>query len=440
MKVLIVSHNCISSTSNMGKTLLSYFQKFSCEEIAQFYIHCEEPMDDTLCHNYYRFTDTDAVRSIFSLRSYGRIFGKQDIHTDRITARTDSGWVSSLYQYGERRTAIVYALRELLWKCSRWNTKQLRKWVEDFGPDVVFFASGDYGFTYDIARTIAEYGKKPLVVCCVDDFYLYNRNRDSLLGRVVHSLFLKTVHKTMARAGAIFTICESLQKVYEKLFQKECYVLHTSAPERDSPGNAPGSGIAYLGNLELQRDRQLVDIGRTLQTMNVPGIPKFLDVYSCERAPEILKTLTPENGIRFHGGVSAQKVLKVMQASLAVIHTESFAPRIREIVRYSVSTKIAESLMNGPCLIAYGPEGIASMDYLKENGAAYTITEPEALEQGLKEILTDARLREEIVARARKLARANHSAQAGPAQLRRRLEEICGERLEHEGSADQLCV
>lgn len=440
MKVLIVSHNCISSTSNMGKTMLSYFCGFPPEDIAQFYIHCEEPMDDTLCRNYFRFTDMDAVKSILSVRSFGRVFGQQDIHTERIIARTDAGWAEPAYRYGERRTAMAYALRNLLWKCSRWNTKRLQNWLEDFQPDVVFFASGDYGFMYDVARSIADYVGKPLAVCCVDDFYLYNRNRDSFLGRIQHRQFLKTVRKTMARAGAIFTICDSLRQEYEPYFQKTCCVLHTSAVRRNTPPAETPLGIAYLGNLELNRHLQLAAIGRALQSLDIPGVPQFLDVYSCERNPEILRWMTPENGIRFHGGVSAEKVLEVMRSSMAVIHTESFEPQIRKIVRHSISTKIPESLMNGPCLIAYGPEGIASIDYLKENGAAYVISGPQQLEAGLQEILTHSEMREAILLRARELAEKNHSISAGPERLRCWLEQLCEEQREYEDIADQLCL
>lgn len=89
-------------------------------------------------------------------------------------------------------------------------------------------------------------------------------------------------------------------------------------------------------------------------------------------------------------------------------------------------------------MIAYGPEGIASIDYLKENGAAYVITAPEQLEQGLKEILTDSPLREKIVCRARELAGKNHSLQAGPVLLKRRLEKISMEQWQYEGVTDQL--
>ena len=53
-----------------------------------------------------------------------------------------------------------------------------------------------------------------------------------------------------------------------------------------------------------------------------------------------------------------QKVYwKLWLISMAVIHTESFEQEMMELVRFSVSTKIAESLMYGPCLIAYGPDG-----------------------------------------------------------------------------------
>ena len=80
-------------------------------------------------------------------------------------------------------------------------TESLKKWIADFSPDVIFFASGDYAFMYDIARKIAEHVDRPLVVACVDDYYLHNRNENSWLGRWVHSRFLEQVEKTMAYAG-----------------------------------------------------------------------------------------------------------------------------------------------------------------------------------------------------------------------------------------------
>lgn len=425
MKILVISHNLIGKTSNMGKTLYSYFRDFSPENVAQIYIHSEEPTDGRICQNYYRFTDMDALKSTFLLPNKGNHYGPEDIHEDWINARTDAGALASAYQAGRKRTAGIYLARDLVWKLSRWNNSHLRKWVEDFSPDVIFLASGDYGFIYDIARTIADYVNKPLVVSCVDDYYLYNRNEGSLLGRFRHRIFMKTVHKTMDRASALFVICPSMKKEYERLFRKKCHVLHTSAEKRHMPEPDAPEGIVYMGNLGLQRNEQLVQMGQALKKIAGDGIPAFIDVYSAERNPEKLKILTEENGIRFHGAVSAEKVSEIMNRSLAVIHTESFDQVIRQAIRFSVSTKIPDCLMNGPCMIAYGPEEVASISYLRENDAAYVITDPEYLEFGLREILTDQKLRETIKANARLLAEHNHSMEQNPGNVQTWIDQIC---------------
>lgn len=423
MRVLIVSHNVFSRTNNMGKTLLSYFRDFRPDEIAQFYIHSEIPTDDSICHRYYRFTDKDALKSLFSFRRRGRIFTKDDIQTDRVSARTDTGLVGSVYQMGRKRTALIYGLRNLLWKPRRWNTPELKQWVLDFDPDIIFFASGDYAFMYDVARTIADLAGKPLAVCCMDDYYLHDRNKKSLLGPAVHRSFMKTVRKTMDRAGILFTICDAMRQEYGAMFGKPCHVLHTAAGFRELEMTADASQISYIGNLDFLRYLQLVRLGRALKNIQGDTIPNRIDVYSPETNPEILKVLTGENGIRFHGPIPADEVLRVMERSMAVIHTESFDREMQDQVRFSVSTKIAESLMYGPCLLAFGPEGIASMDYLKCHRAAFTITDPDTLEEQLARFLQDEALRQQILQNARALAMENHHSDVNSAKVRQWLSD-----------------
>ena len=418
MRVLIISHNVFGKTNNMGKTLLSYFSDFSPEEIAQFYIHSEVPTDDSVCRNYYRFTDKDAIRSVLSFRNCGTRIGPDKIQTGRMTSRTDSGIMWTAYQIGRKRTAGIFAARNVLWRLSRWNTKEFRAWVDDFNPDVIFFASGDYSFAYDIAMEVADHTGKPLVVLCVDDFYLHNRNEKTALGRLTHRMFMKTVRRTMARAEELYVISESMKDEYEKLFGKTCRVLHTPAARKKVGRNDGAVQISYIGNLGLGRSGQLVRMGRALKELHGEHIPDAIDVYSGEQNPEILKTLTEENGIRFHGMISAEAVPDVMGRSMAVIHTESFDPNLTQIVRFSVSTKIAESLMYGPCLIAYGPEGVASIDYLKQHGAAYVISDPAMLAEGLREILSDGSRREQTVRKARELAARNHDLEINSKKVR----------------------
>ena len=107
-----------------------------------------------------------------------------------------------------------------------------------------------------------------------------------------------------------------------------------------------------------------------------------------------------------------------------MIHTESFDPVIRERVRYSLSTKIADSLASGTCMLAYGPAEAASMDYLIRNKAAFTATSPEELRAVLPRLFTDDAEYRRITGKAKALARKNHSPEATRETVRKTLSDV----------------
>ena len=418
MRVLLISHNVFSETNNMGKTLLSYFRDYSPNEVAEFYIQEKEPKNADVCNSYYRITDRDALKSVFGVK-VGTTFRLEKRIQETADVRT--GAIESIRQYGRKRNAFVYTARNAVWAVSHWKTEKLVSWLKKFNPDVIFFMAGDYSFMFRITLEIQEMLQKPLVVCCVDDYFLFNRNENSAFGRYQHRAYMKTVHEVMERASCILTISDSMGAAYRELFRKPCFTLHTSSGKRHSERADAPEKIAYFGNLSYKRFEQLVQIGKTIKSLDLPNI-RGIDVYSGEKNPELLRDLTEDNGVCFHGEITAAEVGTCMDECLAIIHTESFDPQIQQMVRYSVSTKIADSLLNGPCLIAYGPEGIASIDYLIENHAAYVITRSEDLESGLKEILTNAALRAEIVKNARELAEKNHDEAVNPKKVRQWLQ------------------
>ena len=392
MRVLVISHNVFSNTENMGKTLVSYFKDFGQENLAQFYIHSEIPTAD-ICNNYYRVTDKEMIKSVFGFKS-GNILKEKDIQTNRKTTRTDVGAEAKLYRVAIKRTPLIYIMRNLWWKLGHWYNKQFKTWLNEFNPDCIFFVSGDYAFMYDVALKVAKSRNIPLYISCVDDCYLNNKNRSRFLGDF------------QRYSSAIFCICDSMTEDYEKLFNKKCVTIHTAASFDGRLEGEKKRKISYIGNLGYNRYLQLVDIGLALKQLGT-DIDQ-IDVYSPEKREEILKLMTAENGIAFHGSIPADEVKKVMAESLAVIHTESFDENIKNSVKYSVSTKIADSLMSGTCILAYGPEEVASIKYLSDNNAAYCITSKEKLSSGLSELLTNEDIRNTIVKNALELANKNH--------------------------------
>ena len=421
MKVLVVSHNVFSETESMGRTLANYFNCWNKNDIAQFYIHSEVPTTD-VCVNYYNVTDKDVIKSILTRKS-GRILGEKDIEIGRNGTRTDTGVTAKIYQKARKRTPLIYIARNLIWRLGAWKNRQLKKWLNDFNPDVIFFASGDYAFTYRIALWMAKRKKVPLVISCMDDYYFNNKNKDVFLGKLNYSLFMKSVRKAVKYSSLIFTICDKMTNDYSALFNKNCITVHTSASFDQPLAGEKGKNISYLGNLGYQRHKQLVEIGKALKELNHPDLPKCVDVYSSENREHVLSWLTEDNGIKFHGVVPYEQVKKIMAESLAVIHTENFDQGIRRSVRYSVSTKIADSLTSGTCLFVYGPDDIASIEYVKDNQAGIVATDKEQLKEKLMQ-LADQDVVANCLLNADKLSKRNHLLSVGSSIIKTEIEKV----------------
>ncbi len=422
MKLLVISHNVFCKTTNMGKTLMSYFKGWDANNIAQLYVHSEIPTD-TICKSYYRITDKEMIKSIFTRKS-GTTFGESDIRTDTDNSRTDTGNTAKLYQKARKRTPFIYFARNLWWKMGKWKTKKLLSWVDEFNPDAIFLASGDYSFIYDIALALAKYKNIPLVISCMDDYYFFNKNEGKLGGKYVHRSFMKHVRKAMDYASCIYPICEKMGRDYAKLFNKPYHTLPTPSSISEPLNEEKTNAISYIGNLGYKRNEQLVALGKTLKEIDGDNKPEYIDVYSAENSPEILRYMTKENGINFHGAISSSEVLRIMGSSMAVIHTESFDKITRQSVAYSVSTKIADSLASGTPILAYGPSEIASIEYLKENNSAFCITENDDLHKKLSEFVLNADLRDTIAQNALILASKNHNSETNCKMIRETMNGI----------------
>jgi glycosyltransferase involved in cell wall biosynthesis len=166
--------------------------------------------------------------------------------------------------------------------------------------------------------------------------------------------------------------------------------------------------IFYAGNLGLGRAEQLVLMGRAIKSLGRTDIT-HIDVYSSEVREELTSLMTEENGIVFHGEVSSDHILRLMNENKYVIHTESFDMDYKTRVMYSVSTKIADCLSCGACIIAFGPTEVASIDYLNRSGAAWIIENEETLTAKLRELFEDDEKSAVIVSNALELSEKNHN-------------------------------
>jgi glycosyltransferase involved in cell wall biosynthesis len=419
-RVLVISHNVFSTTSNMGKTLSAFFVGWDSDKLAQLYFHSEVSNSIT-CKNYYRITDFNILRSIFKRQDVGDILTRNDIN--RANTRTDKGIKSGIYQYGRKRKPYMYCGRNLLWRFGKWHTPRLEEWIDQFDPQIIFFAAGDYIFSFNIALSIAESRNIPLVVSFVDDYYLIKRKSISPLYWINRYLFKRKFAEIVGNSAAYLTISDQMNEAYFDAFNKKGHVMMTASNILNIQNDRSSSSIniSYIGNLGFDRWKPLVQIGRVLKNIVYEEQPLHIDVYSSEKRDEVLKHLTEENGIQFKGFLDSNQVIEIMHESTLLLHVEELDNKInKEKIKYSISTKIADSLASGTCLFAYGPEGVASIDYLKQNNAACVVTDKNKLEETLRELINNADLRQSYIKKALQLANERHN----PEKNIRRFEEI----------------
>lgn len=408
LKVLVISHNVFSYTSSMGRTLANFFGEWKTENIAQLYLHTEIPTTD-ICTNYFRITDFDIIKK--RKKDIGKVFSEIDIQKNSKTERVDKGAEAKIYSIGRKRKPYMYLGRNLLWASNKWKNKKLFNWIDDFNPDVIFFASGDYVFLYKVAEKIAKYKGIPILTYICDDYYFVNQKSLSPLYWIVRSHRRSAMKSFFAKHKNIISICDKIKEDYTKELGVIAHTIMTSSEllefsKTDNVENCDDIIISYIGNLGYKRHLPLIEIGKALLKLYNGKV--LLNVYSAENRPEVLKYLNIDNGIKFHGSIPYESVIKVMKKSDVLIHAENMDKEIQEKIRYSVSTKIADSLMIGSCLFAYGPANVASMQYLMENDCACVATDSTVLENKLKEIIENYDLRMKYGEKAKKIAKKNH--------------------------------
>lgn len=412
-RVLVISHNVFSPSTAMGRTLKEFFVGWDNQCIAQLYFHSEVPTD-IVCENYFRITDVDVVKSIFSRKPFSKKFPKTEIQLSRVNPRTDTSILSAIYQYSRKRTSLIYLLRNLIWKLGVWQSRDLEAWIENFDPQIIFFASGDYSFSYDITYKIAKNRNIPVITYCCDDYYLQKIPAYAILRKYYHALFMKSVNNLMLYTSRIITICDNMTFEYSTLFKTQIETIYTIKSDFNNINASDDEEymhkFVYLGNLGLNRHKPLIELAHSINANQLAGNDSYIHVYSSEKRKRILKAFSKEPGIIFHGEVSKSEVDKIIQKSEYVLHVESFRKKEIEKIRYSISTKIPDLLASNSNILVYGPRYIASVDYLETHNAAVILSKDNLLAD-LQHYMSESEdIKQKRRINAKELVESNHDS------------------------------
>lgn len=417
-RVLVISNNCFSLSNSNGRTLGSFFQSWPRECLAQFCIIPRDP-DWSLCNNYYCIDDNTMLYSFLKCKkAIGYKLSKNGfiLMNDAVKKKESN------------KTVVKILLRQLVWAFKRWKSDSFMHWVNKFDPEMVLLQFGDTTFMLQIAQTIARERNIPLVVFNTEGYYFFKKNCfnhswSDFVTYPFYSWYYRNTVRRFMRDVKYAIYCNSmLDEDYSREFGIQSTVLYTGSTMTFTPQDVTPENVKfrYLGNLSLERDSGLVEIGEVLNSIN----PNYhIDVYGV--APKgVEEKFKNAVGVEFHGSISYAEVQKVINQSDLLFHVETQYGLGSRLLKYGFSTKIADSIASGKCFVLYAPRDMAGSKYILETGAGWFADNKNELKNQIMTILYEKSVKDKVIECARIISEQNHDIETNAHKLQQILNSI----------------
>lgn len=365
-KTLVISNNPLDEYSNNGKTILSFFREYPKEQLAQLYFDSALPGTDRF-DKYYQLTDMDMIRyRMKKTKKCGRVV-KAKPASNAAKKENDT----NKKKMHIKKNSFTRLLREFVWS-SAWKKGGLIKWLDSIHPEIVFFVAGDSVFAYKICMYIVKRYHAKLVVFITDD-YILPRKTMSVFWWLRRNYIFRHMKNAVSKSDVFMTISETMSKVYKEVFSKESFVavnMTESLRNEDIAKQAVNEKVTlvYAGGLHLNRDKVLLELASQISRWNVANEKKaFLKIYSAQQIDKKQREqLTIKGSSAFMGKLDQEGLVLQLNSADILVHVESFDEKNIYDTKLSLSTKIPEYMSVGKPIMAIGPKGIASMEYLKD--------------------------------------------------------------------------
>ena len=290
----------------------------------------------------------------------------------------------------KHRSSFFLYVRELLWRMGGWKTRELQDFIHDFNPDVLFFVGDPLPLMNRLHRYVLKLTGLPAAIFMMDDIWSY-KNGHTLLRYQLR----REVRNLIPACKAHFAISEMMKREYDDLFNINCVILTKGIAEREikpdfSHLHHPIQ-MVYTGKLIYGRDKSLAKVAEAISEINANGSIKVeLHIYTqTEITPQLDKTLNIQGNSFLHKPFPYSEIEKILKESDIVLLVESLERKQKYIARLSFSTKVADYLACGKCIVAIGDKEIAPVDYLKRNNAALVCSDYDEIKGQILSLLNE---------------------------------------------------
>lgn len=408
MKVLVLSSTPWTNDNSFGNSFGNIFEGIPDIEIANIYCKYGKP-NTTLVSRFFQITEKSLIRNLKNSKvpSGQEVFMDESVPTDIVEPK-------SADIARKKRWVLMFWARDLIWKFGRWKSPELKAFIDDFKPDIIFQPIYYVSHMNRIADFIKKYTGVPMYGYVSDDVYTLKQFSLSPLYWINRFFCRAKAKKVIKQCEILYTISEIQRSEYEKIFKIPCKVLTKSAnfdeePQVKTEYNKPLQ-LIFTGNIGTNRWKSLAIITDALKEINADGVKAEMKIYSGSLiTDEMSKALNVENCSQIMGFVSSSKIPRIQSEADMLVHVESSDLKSRLRVRQSFSTKIVDYLKIARPILAVGPKDVASIEHLVRNDCAIVADNKDELIKKLNEVLSDENKLTEIALKGYECGKKYHN-------------------------------
>lgn len=413
---LIISGLPFRNDTNLGKTLSTMFSGFNSDNLIQLYFSPQTP-NVKCCSSYFQVNEKQLIQSFFGLvrRKCGRVIESSDITNHYSVAETNPSSILAL-----KKHEFIPIMRDVLWMVSKWKSPKMDKWIYDNHISVIFALLPGSVKSCKIIEYIAKRTGCPVILFVTDDYYNDFELHPGLWRRLYFRWLQKSVDKVAKYAkyvvGSSLLAAEEFGKKYDVPYDP------IYAPSGEAYLKLPIHSTTsfpiifrYFGNLGIERWKPLRELGMAISKYNSGEKKAILEVYSNLTYPDAIAKLDIPNGCVFKGWTQGEEYMRLLQEADVAVHVESFSEEMCRRTRLSISTKIADYLGAGKCILAIGKSDLASIKHIIP--VACVVNDFDSLKEAIERLVENQEYRECLSYKARCLAKEQHSIIKIPKKL-----------------------
>ena len=385
MRVLVISRSPWRNDNSFGNTYNNIFGKMKDVMIANIYL--ADGIPDTNNPNvvsYYQISEKQIIHTILN-RTTHAVGSVIDVHmVDNTIIEGQGTYDKAITRMKKKRWSGFFLARELVWRIGKIDFDGLLSFSRAFNPDIIFLPFYYAVYVDRVALFVQQKLNIPMVLEASIDIYSLKQLSFDPVFWINRFIIRRYVRKTVAASEKLFVISDEMKRDYERYLKIKCGVLYKfPVRERKLSDYVPKKDkieFLFTGNIGSGRWKTLSYLGDTLSEAKIGELIIYTPTPLSRRMKRRLKSCVVKPP------VPAGEVIELQNNADILVHTESFDLKDKLEVRYSISTKVMDYISTERCILAIGPEDIASISFLKSHDLAIVATSEELIKTTVNEI------------------------------------------------------